>query len=75
MSDGESDLIGLLPCPWCGCDKVDARVSEICCPLQYSAVAYCTDCGAEEPAGSGVYTCKDDAIKESMRQWNERQVE
>ena len=58
-------------CPWCGGSKVRIMVSEICCPLQYSARAYCLDCGAEEPGGSGVCDLREDAEREALEAWND----
>ena len=70
-SAGHERLV-MLPCPWCGCAEVRVSVSEICCPIQYSARAFCSDCYAEEPGGSGVHDSKEDAEKEALQAWNDR---
>ena len=61
-----------LPCPWCGGTDIYADASEICCPIQWSAVARCRDCGAQEPDGSGVHDLRIDAEKEALAAWNVR---
>lgn len=65
-------VVSLLPCPWCGGDDIYARVSDICCPVQYSAIARCRDCGAEAPDGSGVKDSREDAEREAFEMWNDR---
>jgi len=75
LSSAESavhERLVMLPCPWCGCTEVKLNVSEICCPIQYSARAYCSDCYAEEPGGSGVHDSRQDAEKEALQAWNDR---
>ena len=62
----------MLPCPWCGCTDVRVGISEICCPIQYSARAVCSDCYAEEPNGSGVHDSREEAEKEALQAWNDR---
>lgn len=77
LSSAESavhERLVMLPCPWCGCTEVRLNVSEICCPLQYSARATCSDCYAEEPNGSGVHDLKEDAEKEALQAWNDRAI-
>lgn len=58
-----SALGEMLPCPRCVCKEVKVSISEICCPLQYSARACCSDCYAEEHCGSGVHDSQEDAEK------------
>ena len=70
----KSELNDLLCCPWCGSVAIDIVVSDICYPIQYSARGSCTDCGAEEPCGSGVHDDKEVAIKEAREQWNTRET-
>jgi hypothetical protein len=75
LSSAESAVhkrLVMLPCPWCGCTEVRVSVSEICCPIQYSARATCSDCYAEEPNGSGVHDSKEGAEKEALQAWNDR---
>lgn len=77
LSSAESaahERLVMLPCPWCGCTEVRLNVSEICCPIQYSARAACSDCYAEEPNGSGVHDSKEDAEKEALQAWNDRAI-
>lgn len=62
----------LLPCPWCGSTDIYADASDICCPIQWSAVARCRGCGAQEPDGSGVYDLKADAERVALTAWNVR---
>ena len=66
MSDTE-----LKPCPRCGSANIKALVSEICCPVQYSATAHCSDCGLEDVDGSGVCDTQSEAIEEAKESWNE----
>lgn len=63
-----------LPCPWCGCNKINISVSEICCPIQYSAIARCNDCYAECPDGSGVVNSIEEANILAIEAWNSREV-
>jgi hypothetical protein len=62
----------LLPCPWCGGTDVRTELSEICCPIQFCAVARCYECGAAEPNGSSVHDSADDAEREALEYWNDR---
>lgn len=72
VSGSHQEPVVMLPCPWCGCTEVRVSISEICCPIKYSANATCSDCYAEEPNGSGVHDLKEDAEKEALDAWNNR---
>ncbi len=60
-------------CPFCGGSKISISFSEICCPIEWSAIALCSNCGCETE-GSGVCSDKEDAKQEAIEAWNTRHI-
>jgi hypothetical protein len=59
----------LKPCPWCGDGTIAIDVDEICCPVEYTGQARCTECDACGPC-TARHDTKDDAIEEAAVLWD-----